>query len=105
MTAEQMAKTTCPKCRGRGEFSASVLNGASRHEEIHPCVECGGYGWINRDWKLRGARIHDVRDGRDRSLREFAKDLGVPPPFLSIVERGLYDPAEIETRLAKEINK
>lgn len=98
--ARQRAK--CVKCDGAGEFSCSVMNGASWHEELRPCIECGGYGWIDRGWKEAGLRIRNVRECRDRSLREFAHDLGVPPPLLSMIERGLYDPTEIEARINKE---
>lgn len=44
--------------------------------------------------KRLGERIRELREATDMSLREFAKKLGVSPPFWSDVELGRRHPSD-----------
>lgn len=92
----------CVRCHGVGEFEGSVLNGPSWMTTLIPCADCGGAGRVNRDWKERGYRINQFREQRDRSRREFAKEIGVPAPLLAIVETGICPPDEVERILRQK---
>jgi transcriptional regulator with XRE-family HTH domain len=55
--------------------------------------------------KTLGERIRERREELDLSLREFAKQVGCSPPFISDVEHGRRFPSELVLELMAQVLK
>lgn len=56
--------------------------------------------------KTLGERIRELREAKDYSLREFARELNLSPSFFSDIELGRRFPSdEVLTRIAKELGE
>jgi hypothetical protein len=85
----------CWSCDGTGIGSPAVFNTAGI--DI-PCDRCKGTGQcpaVMRKWEELGHRIRKVRQDRDQSLREWARQFGVSVVMLSQAERGIIDPRSL----------
>ena len=99
----------CPVCGGDGvcyvlaahTSAPAYITGPLAGFAERPCSVCDGTGNISDDraaWMTEGAKLRAFRDGRDMSLREAARWLGISPVEWSDAEHGKIDPNAVLTK-------
>ena len=82
----------CWSCNGTGIESPAAYNTSRKDIRCDRCKGTGKCPEIMRKWESIGRNIRKVRQDQDKTLREWADQLGVSVVTLSQVERGIADP-------------
>ncbi|MFS1427790.1 helix-turn-helix domain-containing protein [Vibrio splendidus] len=90
----------CPKCIGKKEgvsFSNTGANSAEHYAMTYQCSLCDGTGQVSSDThdnhikaKDLGKKLRSIRVSQSKSLKEFAKMLGIGISELSRAELGVF---------------
>lgn len=85
----------CPRCTGAGGYYALVYRPTGCTNEQLICSTCQGAGYVSSEvqgWIDEGEAHRSARVGREESLRECARRLGVSAAIISAMETGRARP-------------